>query len=155
MSQPRLDAFTPLGDAQEWLRALLDEGAECPCCTQFAKVYWRPLTSAMARVLILLDRWTYPGEYVKLEELMNAKRAEGYRWVPVRADEAKLRFWGLVELQDSQREDGSKRVGYFRITPTGRDFVNGHMEEVVNELVKRGVLEKRPEPLPVFGPEGK
>jgi hypothetical protein len=49
-----------LAEAQDWLRERLPDGAKCPCCTQFAKVYRRKINSAMAWQLI--EAWRRCGQ---------------------------------------------------------------------------------------------
>lgn len=84
-------------------RAAGPNGAICPCCDRFIKIYRRSFTADMARCLILLVR-------------------EGRDWVdikrlPVRGgDYAKAVHWGVVETQG---ED----LGMWRITDLGVDFV--------------------------------
>ena len=109
-----MDDSTPLGDAKDWLRARLADGAECPCCTQFAKVYPRQLNSHTARMLIA----------------MNDRHKRGEQWIYLpglhmgHADEAKARYWGLIEaMPNVVRPDGSKRTGWWRLTQHGKDFV--------------------------------
>ena len=36
-----------LGEARDWLRERIEDGEECPCCRQFAKVYRRRLYATM------------------------------------------------------------------------------------------------------------
>lgn len=96
------------------------EGVLCPCCGQQATVYNRRITSAMARVLLALYRrdLTSPGAWVRIPELlgtMDGADGQGGDW-------AKLAFWNLVEKGAGQREDGSSRTGYARITGRGRKF---------------------------------
>ena len=104
-----------LEEAKAWLRARIDEGARCPCCEQFAKVYERPLYGTQARDLILFYR------------------AHGRDWGNAKmlgrssADFCKLRFWGLVEPMEGEREDGSKRVGIWRVTERGEKFIQRHV----------------------------
>ena len=105
-----------LEEAREWLREHVKDGAECPCCTQFAKVYRRKIYSRMARLLILAWReaethWFYLPTTLKDNS----------------GDFAKLRYWGLVEEQDGEREDGSKHVGWWRITEKGEAYVKGEL----------------------------
>ena len=40
-------------------------------------------------------------------------------------DVVKLRYWGLLERAKGERSDGSDRVGRYRITEVGRQFVEG------------------------------
>lgn len=101
-----------LDEAQDWLRSRLDEGAECPCCKQFAKVYKRPINSQMARWLI----------WLVLEYKHNQ------RWIDVKesalrgGDYGKLAHWGLIEQE--QNTNPTKRTsGLWRPTAKGTDFV--------------------------------
>tara|TARA_Y100000310_G_C20329247_1_gene644470 strand:- start:191 stop:715 length:525 start_codon:yes stop_codon:yes gene_type:complete len=115
-----------LQDAQEWVEDHREEGVECPCCGQFAKVYRRSVNGAMAHALILIAFGTKVGE----------ADADGWLHVPtflcqkttrvtVRGgDFAKLRYWGLLEEKPGMvRDDGSKRAGFWRITEKGLHFV--------------------------------
>jgi len=90
----------------------VDEGERCPCCEQFAKVYRRKITSHTAMVLIAM--WRKGGtDWVSLPAL-----GMGH------ADEAKARYWGLIEAKpDEVRDDGSSRTGWWRLTDRGRRFV--------------------------------
>lgn len=105
---------TPLGEARDWLREHVDAGACCPLCTQFAKVYPRTLTAAIARVLIRM--WhAGAGEWVYLPAIRSAGQ-----------DEAIARHFGLIEqYPDARRPDGSSRVGWWRLTAEGVAFVEG------------------------------
>lgn len=103
-----------LSDAKRWLRSRLDAGARCPCCTQRAQTYRRPITSAMAVALIALYR-AAGRTYGHLPTILQDKQA----WV---SDEAKLRYWGLIEELPEKREDGG-RAGWWRLTQLGEDFV--------------------------------
>lgn len=105
------DSMT-LGEARELLRTLVAEGHDCPVCTQFAKVYRFGFNAAMARGLIAM--------YHK----------GGRSWVSVPelglpgGHMLKARFWGLIEKPlELVREDGSSRVGIWRLTERGIAFV--------------------------------
>jgi hypothetical protein len=105
------DAMT-LGDARAALRELVYEGACCPCCTQFAKVYPRTIHSTMAR------------------ELIRCYRAAGTDWFHVPTvighnggDLLKTRYWALMEEEKDIRRDDGGRAGYWRITPIGEAFI--------------------------------
>lgn len=133
-----LSGDASLAEAKEWLRAQLREGAPCPCCTQLAKVYRRKLNAGMARVLIRMFKkagldWTYlphvdlqPGE---------RRRAVGHS-----GEMCMTRYWGLIEgmPDDVRREDGSSRVGWWRLTPRGADFVRGGLTVPKYALVYDG-----------------
>jgi hypothetical protein len=107
-----LHSGVPLGEVREWLRERVHKGAECPVCRQYAKVYAFPINAAMARALILMYRQS------------------GTDWVHVPSlglpggHFAKMRYWGLIEGRDEEREDGSRRNGWWRVTPSGEQWIN-------------------------------
>lgn len=119
-----------LEDAKKWLRARFGRGATCPCCNQFVKLYKRPFNKSMAFVLLLIARyyrrigvkseeWLHVPSYIAEVAVGNPRRAAA-----VRGDWAKLKFWGLIEEKPEVRDDGSPRVGYWRMTQLGRQFVD-------------------------------
>jgi hypothetical protein len=121
-----LDDASTLGEARDWLRERVEHGERCPCCTQFAKVYRRALPSATARAMIALHRHSAPGEFVFLPPLLDAMHG-----TPALGGYATLgHFWGLLEQQPGEREDGSWRVGWWRLTPNGRAYVIGALPAV-------------------------
>jgi hypothetical protein len=102
-----------LGSARAWLREqITDKGARCPCCTQMAKVYPRPIYAAQAAALIKAFRvfGRSPGKWSSL-------RLPG-------GDYAKLRFWGLIVDLREAREDGGP-AGWWQITDLGERWVRG------------------------------
>lgn len=103
--------MTSVEEAQDWLRANLDDGARCPVCTQFAKVYRRKITSPMARGLIKQFRLV-GGEYAHSATLVSSETHEF----------SQLSWWGLIEEMPERREDGG-RAGWWRITQRGQAFV--------------------------------
>ena len=118
-----------LEDAKKWLRARFGKGATCPCCNQFVKLYRRPFSKSMAYVLLLIaryyrrddvkhDEWLHVPSYIAETAVGNPRRAAA-----VRGDWAKLKYWNLIEEKPDVRVDGSPRVGYWRMTPLGRQFV--------------------------------
>ncbi|OYN81720.1 hypothetical protein [Mycolicibacterium sphagni] len=116
-----------LDAARDWLRDRVDDGEECPCCRQFAKVYKRKLNAGMARVLIAMYRkagtdWTYLPH-------VDLKDGEKRRTVGHSGEMCMTRYWGLIEAYpDTKREDGSSRVGWWRLTPLGVEFVLGRTQ---------------------------
>lgn len=107
-----------LADAKSWLRERIDEGDKCPCCTQFAKVYRRKIDGGMAHILVQMYR---------------KQNEQDGRWVHVPSlgtaggDPIKTRHWGLIEERQVQREDGSSRAGWWRLTRLGQDFVSNRV----------------------------
>jgi len=117
---------TTLAQAKDWLRARVDVGAACPCCTQFAKVYKRKLNGAMAYVLILVSR--YDGsDWIHVPSYINEQTKSPSVAAAVRGDWAKLTHWGLLEELAGERPDGSTRVGYYKITENGRRFTRDQL----------------------------
>jgi hypothetical protein len=128
-----LPADISLADARLWLMGRMDKGAECPCCRQYAKIYRRKLTSSMAYALILICRyyrnvhdphslseWLHVPEWLSKTSQFGATVRGG--------DWAKLVYWELIEPKTgSEREDGSERVGYYRLTEMGLRFVKGEV----------------------------
>lgn len=109
--------MTELEDAKDWLRMHLDEGARCPCCMQYAKVYRRKIHAAMARDLCRAYRTAGGGR------LFHVRTVLGHDG----GDFAKLAYWGLIEELDATRDDGSNRAGMWRITPLGVDYIRNRI----------------------------
>lgn len=110
-----------LKEARGWLRDHLDEGAECPCCTQRAQVYRRKLHATMARDLIRFWR-RFGRDWGHLPDLGGHP-----------GDFAKLAHWGLIEEADESRTDGG-RAGWWRVTAQGVLFIAGehHVHQYVH-----------------------
>jgi len=109
----------PLGDAREWLRERVEHGARCPLCTQYAKVYERKLNSRMARQLITF--WRKCGSGPDFHYAPDVLDGDGT------GDFAKLVYWELIEPLEGERDDGSTRVGWWRVTDDGAQFVLGRV----------------------------
>ena len=110
-----------LAQARDVLRTLIGEGESCPCCSQFAKVYKRRITSPMARALLEFRKATPDGSFAHLPTILqesNCATAHG--------DFAKLRYWGVIEEELAKRPDGG-RSGWWRITAFGEDFIAGRV----------------------------
>lgn len=116
-----------LAEARERLQETRTVGTTCPCCDQFAKVYRRNITAATAQALILMYRSAGKG-WCYMPELLDRKQA----------DETKARYWGLIEEQDGNRADGSSRVGVWRLTDKGVQFVLGQVEVPKYALIYDG-----------------
>lgn len=100
-----------LEEAKDWLRERVYEGARCPCCNQFAKVYKRRIYSSMALSLIKLYRY-------QDDDFKHIKEIEQ------RGDFTKLVHWGLVHEKTKEINDDDKKTsGYWRITEFGKQFV--------------------------------
>lgn len=107
---PPFAADMTLIAAQDELRKLVWDGSNCPCCTQFAKVYRRKIHARMAATLITMYRraglaWLY------LPDVPQKSR-----------DSTGLAHWGLIEEDRNPRDDGG-RAGWWRVTLTGEEWV--------------------------------
>lgn len=92
----------------------VDNGATCPCCGTWLYQYRRGLNSGMARSLIEMYR-AGSTNFIQVADTIGNDRRE----------EAKLRFWGLVENSGDRRDDGAPKAGYWRVTALGEQFVLG------------------------------
>lgn len=107
------DSTSTLGEARNYLLARLEAGVKCPCCTQMAKEYRRPLNAGMALSLLRMYQ-AGKTDYVNVTTVcIGGSREEG-----------KLRFWDLVQESDEVRPDGGK-AGWWRVTAKGEAFVMG------------------------------
>jgi hypothetical protein len=97
----------------------IDKGFICPCCGSFCKTYHRKLNSSMTQVLILIYK-SCKLDYFHVENMLKSLNKGD-----LRADFHKLRHWGLIKKKVENREDGSARNGFYRITPAGIMFVEG------------------------------
>lgn len=115
-----------LGEVKQKLADNWEMGIVCPACSQYVKLYKRKITSSMAYALILLYRYfekNPQAEYVHMNDYLNS--IEGLPYPVKSGDNTKMQYWKLIEKMDATREDGSNRVGYWKITDLGKDFVRG------------------------------
>jgi len=113
-------------------------GVACPCCEQLVKVYRRKINVAMAMVLIALVKkakavgqieWIHVPSFIRMIPFPpNFPVGNGGDW-------SKLRFWDLIEARPGARDDGSKRNGYYRVTPKGVAFVERKIRVPVSMFV--------------------
>jgi hypothetical protein len=121
-----------LGEVKQYLKANWIKGTHCPACNQSVKLYQRPLTSSMAYGLILLarensaeDGWIHIENYFKELNIPSS----------IRGDISKLVNWKMLERFEGTREDGSNRVGVYRVTENGRRFVRGQLQVYSHILI--------------------
>lgn len=114
-----------LAMAKDWLRARVRQGAPCPCCTQFAKVYERQITGAMAVALVIIERrFRTNADWLHTPTYLTANCPVG---VTIRGgDYTKLVHWGLLEEKPEVRGDSSPRAGFYKITPAGIEWARGN-----------------------------
>ena len=104
-----------LEEAKAWLRERVDKGEKCPCCTQYTRVYARNINKRMVQAMLNLYMHGGTSEFGHLPDMD-----------PSKGDAAKLVYWGLIEEENLQREDGG-RAGWWRVTTYGESFLKGHV----------------------------
>ena len=131
-----------LEDAKRWLRTRFTKGATCPCCKQFVKLYKRNFNKSMAYVLLLIEcyyrgdlveEWLHVPSYIAEMVSDHPRRAAA-----VRGDWAKMKLWGLLEEKPGKREDGSPRVGYYRMTDLGHRFARREVKVPAHVYIYNG-----------------
>jgi hypothetical protein len=124
-----------LAEAKIILRPLAKNGgADCPCCTQFVKVYPRRVHSTMARSLI---------------KLYNKAGREFYHTPSLPGDIheiSQLSWWKLIEEERTIHRPDGGRAGYWRVTRKGERWLS--MEIKIQEYAL--IFDSR-----VLGYEGK
>jgi len=124
----KLPLTATIHEAKKELREHWLEGASCPVCNQYVKLYHRKITSSMAYGLILVYRYfrIHPeAEFVHVSDYLNTLEIDGA--IRNTGDITKLRYWGLIDSDKTVREDGSKRSGFWTITEKGKQFVRGEI----------------------------
>jgi hypothetical protein len=118
-----------LGGARAWLREQASgDGASCPCCSQFTKVYRRTITSTLAANLLRVWRDVGTGEPFHMPSKLAAYGG----------DMAKLRYWLLITDTDSDQVDVTGRAGWWKITEAGEAFARGEIKVPKHALVFDG-----------------
>ena len=102
-----------VAEAQESLRANIEDGSTCPCCGQLVRMYRRKLNSNMVRFLISLA-WEYAkcGEWIHYSRC--AFKGRDYNYL----DTA---YFGLAEQRPND-DDVTRTSGFWRPTRLGLDF---------------------------------
>lgn len=94
------------------------EGIYCPVCERSGKMSKCPISKPMANCLIWLYRNTTEYRPVHFNE-------KAPRVLVKAACVGKLKHWGLVEQLRNPADPAKLKSGYVRITPAGREFVEG------------------------------
>lgn len=111
--------FTSIEQAKHWLRGkALEEGAKCPVCNRYTKIYKRSITSSMA--IFLIKFWNRHKNY-HYHEVKNTK--EYFHC----GDYGKLAYWGLLKSKGNPGI-ASKSSGYWAITEKGERFARNRLE---------------------------
>ena len=108
--------FKTLEEAQQFLRDNWDEGATCPCCKQFVKMYKHKINGIATSDLIRLYRLS-KGNVGQPFHVSKFSQDRGGAF-------AKLAHWGLVETEVN--DNTKKRTsGMWSLTYKGLEFVKG------------------------------
>lgn len=124
-----LEATASLTEAQTWLADRVEEGATCPCCTQYAKVYRRKINAGMARALI--EQYKVSGRAT-----VHTRRI----WLPHSKEAAQLQWWGLIEHNTTRREDGGAS-GWWCVTEKGVQYLRNQLRVPKYALVYDGKIQ--------------
>lgn len=123
-----------IAEAQAYMRPLLKEGVQCPCCLGRAQLYFRPLTSAMIYGLILLSKASEKEKdifgFIHFENFFKTKDCPS----SVRGDIPKLRYWGFIMPDGEESGDGNPCNGRYKVLPKGIQFIQGKI--LVQKTVK-------------------
>lgn len=95
-----------------WNKSIEGEGAFCPCCGGWGKVYKRVLSQHLALCL----RWI--AVHGEGDDSWVDVQNRAPRWMLKSKTYPLLEHWGLIESQ-------AKRSGVWRATPKGQDFIGG------------------------------
>ena len=108
------------GAKKELWEKMKGKGGDCPCCGRFAKVYKRPLNKTQVRALYWMmqsrSSWDKNG-YMEIA-------GKAPVWILNSNQHTILKHWGFVEPKP--HPSGKKKdSGWWRITNSGLDFLNG------------------------------
>ncbi len=112
-----------LGDATDQFDGVVEDGAACPCCGRWGKVYKRLINRTMGQALLWLVKAAGQGRtWVDVPET-------GPKWLLRSNQLSILRWWGLVERRhpDLHGRDVKYR-GYWRSTRKGVNFAMGKIK---------------------------
>lgn len=99
-----------LDDTRAALAGKVDDGADCPCCGQFVKVYRRPFGAVNARLLIAAVRAHGTDVFHAPTSLTSHAGGE---W-------ARLALWDLIaSASPPARPSGTPARGWWRVTDLG------------------------------------
>ena len=113
-----------LREAHRDMRAGLDAGTRCPCCSKWVKRYRRRLNGSVVRSLAWLvlasDRPGVGGPDGWVDVPKHAPR-----WMVRGNPHPKLRLWGFAERRPVEEGSSVRSSGMWRPTALGRRFVAG------------------------------
>ena len=114
-SEMESDLFTTLDQAKAWLQVEAVDGAICPCCQRFDKVYRRKVSKSM--VQRLCDLYRHPGWHEHLDFVQHPTLGRDYTL---------FRFIDLLEMAEPDSL-AKKTSGTYRILEKGKLFCEGEL----------------------------
>lgn len=122
-----INLATTVAETQNWIADNIEEGCECPCCSQFIKRYERKFNKSMAYALVAMYKLQgESNEFIRVnDEFTNRNINYG------NTEFSKLRCWGFAEQlsrKDKELEDSDLDIrdgrtsGYWRLTEVGKLF---------------------------------
>lgn len=117
----KLPLTATLHEAKKELRENWEQGVECPCCTQYVKLYHRKLNTGITLFLIGLYKLCGPTEnYFHAKQVL--EKIGGFT---TSRDYAILEHWGLIKAKPNEEDPSKRTSGYWALTEKGFDFVIG------------------------------
>lgn len=101
------------------------EGAHCPTCGRYAKMYRRRIHSNMARQLIALYRIITPEKVVNGQLVIGYAHTRQVREICGYSDFTLAKHWGLVQARPNEDDPSIKDTGQWTLTGAGLNFVRG------------------------------
>lgn len=128
-----------LKEVKNYLREHYHKGVECPACSGFVRLYKRSFNASMAYALLLMyrHRIVQSMDFVHVENLL--KRVAVSK--NLRGDFHKAVHWSLLEAKKETHTNGSKRNGYYRLSPDGIKFVEGELSIPSHILIYNGKVQ--------------
>ena len=104
----------PFFVVREQFQRMLTDGASCPCCGRWSKIYKRTINNTMIRTLRwMADLSIFPGDIINIPMEARAYK-DGYDYGK---QYSTLRWWGLIEPSEGS--------GNWIVTDKGYRFLGG------------------------------
>ena len=100
-------------------------GAHCPTCGRYAKIYRRRIHSNMARQLIALYSLTQPERFFEGKLVIRYAHTRQVRDKCGYSDFTLAKHWGLVQARPNEDDPSVKDTGLWTLTGQGLGFVLG------------------------------
>jgi hypothetical protein len=105
----------------DWDRIKSGDGGHCPVCDRWGKIYPRGINRTMARSLIWLAAKSGEGNWVDVPNTAPA-------WILRSNQLPTLRWWDMVERNDTDKSSENKHSGMWRVTTYGKLFAENKID---------------------------